>query len=437
MHSHRKTIGYLLLLMLTTIPAWAPLTRPGLPAWRPGALPALSLTSGPLEPAQWPARFLLAAGLNSVAAVKVSLVLAFVLLALVLFFWARSLWGEKAGVLAVLLALYTPVLLNAIYIQGVLAAIWVMLGAGLLGWGLEMRRWRRWSAFFMGIVLIGPNVPFLIHTSLMLPAVSFSQFFEPAWFWDVVSINLQTPMAWTPGLPLLALAFIAAWLAFMTPSRRDDRKDGVSPLRTLPALLVLGIFFLIDALVTSDHTLALIFVLTATLPLAVAAAGLLELAPLLQTPGLWAALLLLPVLGVGPTLSPDFVTVPIPEQPAAIFGDQQIMLIDVSIDGELTPGQTVTVDAVWQALQPIDFDYNIFIHVTDDAGNTVAQFDGQPRDGHRPMTTWLPGEIISDAYQIDIPADAPASLHLRMGLYNWQTLERLPLASGGDSLTLP
>ena len=112
------------------------------------------------------------------------------------------------------------------------------------------------------------------------------------------------------------------------------------------------------------------------------------------------------------------------------------MLIDAGLEGELAPGQTVTVRAVWQALQPIDFDYNIFIHIVDDAGNAVAQFDGQPRKGSRPMTTWLPGEIIPDAYQLSIPADAPPSLHVRMGLYNWQTLDRLPLAAGGDALTI-
>jgi len=443
MHSRRKTIGALVLLMLLMIPAWAPLTRPGLPAWRPGALPVFNLYAlgrgeGPitnLSPdgpaALLPAHLLHLAGLDGVAAIKTSLILALILLALVIFFWARTLWGEKAGALAAMLAIYTPALLSALFIQGTLALLWLLVGVGLIGWSLEMRGWRRWLTLLAGVALAGLNAPPLLHSPLLASSVSLSQLFEPPWFWDVGTIGLQTPVAWSLGLPLLGMTIIVAWLAFAGSSRADD----APPTRTLPALLILALFLLLDALVASG-TLPLIFVLSASLLLAVAAAGLLALTPVLKTPALWAALLLLPILGVGPALSPDFVSYPIPEQPAAIFGDQQIMLIDAGLEGELAPGQTVTVRAVWQALQPIDFDYNIFIHIVDDAGNAVAQFDGQPRKGSRPMTSWLPGEIIPDAYQLSIPDDAPPSLHVRMGLYNWQTLDRLPLAAGGDALTI-
>jgi hypothetical protein len=95
------------------------------------------------------------------------------------------------------------------------------------------------------------------------------------------------------------------------------------------------------------------------------------------------------------------------------------------------------VTVAWQALQPIDFDYNIFVHALDAAGNRVAQWDGQPLRGSEPypMTTWPVGEVVSNSYRLDLdPAAAPVE-RIDVGLYNWQTGERLPV-NGDDKVTL-
>ena len=433
MHTRRKTIGALLLLMLAIIPAWAPLTRPGLPQWRPGALPVLNLYAMArgerFDIALLPARILHLLGVDGVTAVKAGIILAMLLLALAIFFWARTLWDEKAGVLAAMLAVYAPVFLSSIYQTGAIAGLWLMAGVAMVGWGVFRRGIGGIVLAIAGAALALVNLP-----AALRPVAGFDagpalyQLIEPAWFWDTTSINLQTPVAWSLGLPLLALLIIALWLSFTAPSHASAQ----SPLRILA---LVGLLLLLAAPFTPAQA-SLALILAAIPLLAVAAAGLLALTPVLQTPALWAALLLLPVLAAGPALSPDFAAYPIPEHPAAIFGDQQIMLIDVRPDSAPAPGQTVTLNAVWQATEPIDFDYNIFVHVVDDAGNLVAQLDTQPVGGDRPMTTWQPGEIIHDSYQLAIPPDAPSPLHLRMGLYNWQTLERLPLASGGDALTI-
>jgi hypothetical protein len=100
-------------------------------------------------------------------------------------------------------------------------------------------------------------------------------------------------------------------------------------------------------------------------------------------------------------------------------------------------GDSLPITLAWQALQPIDFDYNVFIHALDAAGNRVAQWDGQPlRAGEpAPMTTWGVGEIVSSVYRLELdPAAAPVQRVL-VGLYNWQTGERL-LVNGSDGVTL-
>ena len=109
------------------------------------------------------------------------------------------------------------------------------------------------------------------------------------------------------------------------------------------------------------------------------------------------------------------------------------MLLDLRTEGSLQAGETITVHADWLALRPADFDYNVFLHLDDASGVTLAQVDTQPQDGARPMTGWRTGEVVSDVYLLTIPAGAPADLRLRLGLYNWQSLERLPVG-GADAL---
>jgi len=394
--SSRERAGYLILLFIAMIPAWAPLTRPGLPAWWPGALPALHL--GALAHEVLPdmgtvldsrfaytvARLFRLIGMDDAAALKASLALGVMLVGLVVFLWARRLWGEKAGVLAALLVLYAPVFLSGLYVVGGVALPWLMLGLGLLGLSTAIRGGWRWAALIAGLALTVFNGVFLFQTSLAPTSVSLYQLFEFPWMWDTATLGLDSAPAWTPGLPLLALAIISVWLGWSRDSeasRESSSRKWMSIWAGVGALLLAA-----SLLVPGDLALALI--LAGSLSLAVAAAGLLALAPVLQTPAIWAALLLLPVLAAGPALSPEFETYAIPEQPAAIFGDQQILLIDVGLDGSLAPGQSVTINALWQALQPIDFDYNIFIHIVDEAEEGTAFLCMQVAFGYRDDRQW-------------------------------------------------
>jgi hypothetical protein len=49
----------------------------------------------------------------------------------------------------------------------------------------------------------------------------------------------------------------------------------------------------------------------------------------------------------------------------------------------------------------------------------------------------LPNEIVADAYRITIDADAPLGKYtLIVGMYDAATGARLPVAGGGDSITI-
>lgn len=99
---------------------------------------------------------------------------------------------------------------------------------------------------------------------------------------------------------------------------------------------------------------------------------------------------------------------------------------------EGTPPAAIDLHFVWQAMQTPRFDYSLFVHLLDEQGTTQAQLDWQPRDyaGPRPMSGWRPDEVLHDAQQLSIPVTLPAGRYqLVLGVYNWQTGERLPLGN--------
>lgn len=491
----------LLLALALAIPAWAPLTRPGLPATAAGPLPALDFYAAlrgdaPVfaqppgrwqSPGPWPfwtAGFFHLLGANGVASLELGLWLALIVLAVGLYLWGGRMATHRGGALAALLVLFTPALLGGIYQGGEWAAVWVLAGAGLAGWGVLRGRGpglglaagggliataslpglgllaglglaalalvgrRRWAS--AAALAAGGGAGLLLSAPWLRPAAppptviapQLYQLLEPGWLWGTATLAEVEAPVFSLGLALVGLLLAAVWsfprpdpfppaemtLAHRTHAARMRR----TWLLTLTAGLVFALLSLFPGLPLLASLASPLHLLLLSLPfLAVAAASTVyHLSELSELTLLWAALLILPLVGAGPSLSPAGIDRPIPERPAAIFGQDQVMLLNLRSEGRLQPGETVIVHADWLALKPVDFDYNIFLHLDDAAGATLAQVDVQPQNGARPMTGWRPGEIISDSYSLAIPPDAPAGLRLRLGLYNWQTLARLPV--GGD-----
>ncbi|MGD8791867.1 MAG: hypothetical protein PVF47_04890, partial [Anaerolineae bacterium] len=79
--------------------------------------------------------------------------------------------------------------------------------------------------------------------------------------------------------------------------------------------------------------------------------------------------------------------------------------------------------------------YTVFIHLLDEAGQTLVQADSQPRGGAYPTSVWDAGEVVADAHRLALPPDLPAGdYRLRLGLYRLETGVRLALDGGGDAL---
>jgi serine/threonine-protein kinase len=83
------------------------------------------------------------------------------------------------------------------------------------------------------------------------------------------------------------------------------------------------------------------------------------------------------------------------------------------------PGDTLPVTLIWEAIQPPEAGYTVFVHLTRADGGLVSQHDGLPANGVRPTDTWTPGDRISDDHELSIPADTPPGEYwLRVGMYN-------------------
>jgi hypothetical protein len=119
----------------------------------------------------------------------------------------------------------------------------------------------------------------------------------------------------------------------------------------------------------------------------------------------------------------------------ANFGNK-IQLQGANLDPErAAPGRTLHVDLHWQALAEMDVPYTVFVHLLGPDGDLVAGQDGEPVDGTRPTTSWVPGEYIADPHEILVPTDLePGEYRIEVGLYDPAIpgMPRLPILDSGS-----
>ncbi|MGD8806640.1 MAG: glycosyltransferase family 39 protein, partial [Chloroflexota bacterium] len=117
----------------------------------------------------------------------------------------------------------------------------------------------------------------------------------------------------------------------------------------------------------------------------------------------------------------------------ANFG-KQIRLLGYDLEAEdARPGGRVTVTLYWQALGPIERNYQVFVHLYD--GELWAQHDGAPACAIWPTTRWEPGQIVADPHIVKLPAEMPdGPMPVLVGLYDLLTEDRLPVNGDPDGV---
>ena len=83
----------------------------------------------------------------------------------------------------------------------------------------------------------------------------------------------------------------------------------------------------------------------------------------------------------------------------------------------LRAGEIANVHLTWLAKgsgEPV----SAFVHLVDQAGNVLSQYDGPPGGKHTPYDSWMPGLILYSTHNIAIPDSLPpGSYRLAAGLY--------------------
>ncbi len=95
----------------------------------------------------------------------------------------------------------------------------------------------------------------------------------------------------------------------------------------------------------------------------------------------------------------------------------------------ITAGEDLDLTLYWEAIraEPLKKDYKVFTHLLNEAGEIIAQHDGEPVAGRRPTHTWKRGDKIIDTHRLVWQAQEYAgTATLAVGLYDFQTSERLP-----------
>jgi 4-amino-4-deoxy-L-arabinose transferase-like glycosyltransferase len=96
------------------------------------------------------------------------------------------------------------------------------------------------------------------------------------------------------------------------------------------------------------------------------------------------------------------------------------------------PGQALVVQLFWRVLETPAVDYTVFVHVLDDRGQLVTQFDRPPGGGTSPTTSWQPGQLLLDTYPVPIPGGLSAGdYQVVVGMYTWPSLERQQVVVDG------
>jgi len=298
-------------------------------------------------------------------------------------------------------------------------------------------------------VLVGAAVgaaTLLPISSLSSPAkVNFTEHF--VYFFQLLRNHWQVAPSipgWQDGYPfqlglgVVTISFLVIWLWATTNPQPAVENRRLLQFGSIGSALLIALCLSFSAsfwqLTGAERLLSYpwqILILTAPL-LVILPAALPSLAPAFGETPLWSALLLLTLANSYPNLTTDYTATEPPAQPLAIIGDNQLALLSAQLDESQPP--TVTVTIGWQVLQPLAFDYNIFLQALSDESpqaNVVAQFDGQPLLDH-PATTWSYGEIFTATYTLQMPAQESSAPLYIFGMYDWRDGTRLPVDGGKD-----
>jgi hypothetical protein len=102
-------------------------------------------------------------------------------------------------------------------------------------------------------------------------------------------------------------------------------------------------------------------------------------------------------------------------------------------DDLVSAGDVLPFELTWQASEPIDKRYKVFIHIGLPDAPPLAQNDSEPAAGFMPTSSWVVGQAVTDRRGVWItPMKTGDTLGVFVGMYDPNTGERLPITLNGQ-----
>jgi hypothetical protein len=132
----------------------------------------------------------------------------------------------------------------------------------------------------------------------------------------------------------------------------------------------------------------------------------------------------------GPLHTPDG---NMPVQRGVNFGDQ-IQFRGVFLRPLMGWPDSFEAIYYWQCSKTPPIDLRVFVHITNEAGGTVAQQDHDPQGGAFPASKWKAGDMVRERYVLTLPGSlAPGKYHVRVGWFDPAGGLRLPVLNPGTA----
>lgn len=116
----------------------------------------------------------------------------------------------------------------------------------------------------------------------------------------------------------------------------------------------------------------------------------------------------------------------------ANFGDQIALLGFADNAGDVAPGGVIDISLFWQALRPLEIDYQVFVHLLDENGVLQSQSD-KLNPGEFPTRRWPLDRYVPDSHRLSLPPDLPPGVYtVAAGLWVQDEGWRLPVFAAGE-----
>jgi len=156
--------------------------------------------------------------------------------------------------------------------------------------------------------------------------------------------------------------------------------------------------------------------------------------------GLFALAVWVPLHYIAPAYAPRPLLADLPSDALPLrvdFGGQAQLLGYELPEDSVRLGETLPLTLYWQALSLMEEDYTVFTHLLLPPDQVWAQEDDQLQDGQSPTSTWQPGQIIQDHYELALLAEAPPGVYeIEIGLYLPATGDRLKVGLSDAGIVL-